>query len=45
MNSEQIELCHDILQSNQKELEEDSEREKPVSSLIEKLHEIQTTEN
>ena len=45
MNSEQIELCQDILQSYRKELEEDSEKRKPVSSLIEKLYEIQTTEN
>ena len=45
MSLEQMELCHDILQSYQKELEKDTKKEKPVSSLIEKLHEIQTTEN
>ena len=45
MTSEQMELCHDILQSYRKELEKDTKKEKPVSSLIEKLHEIQTTES
>ena len=45
MTSEQMELCHEILQSYWKELEKNTKNEKPVSSLIEKLHEIQTTKN
>ena len=45
MNSEQRELCHDMLQSYWKNLEKDTKKEKRISSLIEKLHEIQTTEN
>ena len=46
MTSSQMELCEEILQSCRKELEEDAEENgKPVLSLIEKLHEIQTEKN
>ena len=46
MTSAQMELCHKILQSYRRELEKGEEKnEKAVLSLIEKLYEIQTTEN